>query len=410
MSEKTYKILHVEAGPSFGGSTSALESYLLHGDRRRIVRDALFHYRVPGIEAIVENSRRFICLDRTLPKGGDEGGGGAPSSTTGLLRPIARSIPGARAIARSLRAAASFFRVEIPVGLRVAREVRAGACDLIHSNNTPTIQRSTLLAAAIARVPAVAHVRTSVSPGWLDRGLMNRCRLVIAQSASVREGLLEEGVRAPVVECFDGVKVPSEPFPVSGQIKGELLGTSRDTVVGTVGRLVERKGTRFLIEAVSVLRERRADVTVAIVGDGPMKEGLQQLAASYGIAGKVRFLGFRRDLRYILQAVDIFALPSLKEGLPIALLVAMAEGRPVVASSVDGIPAFVRDGRTGLLVPPGDPVRLAEALGRLMDDRALASQLGAAGRALVANEASVKKTAEKVDELLLRVLRGNGAR
>lgn len=406
MSEKTCKILHVEAGPSFGGSTSALESYLLYGDRKRIVRDVLFHYRVPGIEAIVENSRRFICLEKSPPQADEHGAGGPSGSTTGPLRRIVRKIPGAWAIAASLRAAASFLGAEVPVALRIAREVRAGGCDLIHSNNTPTIQRSTLLAAAITKVPAAAHVRTSVSPGWLDRALMNRCRLVIAQSASVREELIDRGVRAPVVECFDGVTVPAEPFPVSDEIKGELLGTSRDTVIGTVGRLVERKGTRFLIEAISVLRKRRADLTLAVVGDGPLKEGLQQLAASRGIAGKVRFLGFRRDLRYILQAIDLFALPSLKEGLPIALLIAMAEGRPVVASSVDGIPTFVRDGRTGLLVPPGNSVRLAEALGRLLDDRALASQLGAAGRALVGAEASVKKTAAKVDELLLRAVEG----
>jgi glycosyltransferase involved in cell wall biosynthesis len=406
LSEKTCKILHVEAGPSFGGSTSALESYLLYGDRKRIVRDVLFHYRVPGIEAIVENSRRFICLEKSPPQADEHGAEGPSGSTAGPLRRIVRNIPGAWAIARSMRAAASFLGAEVAVALRIAREVRAGGCDLIHSNNTPTIQRSTLLAAAITKVPAVAHVRTSVSPGWLDRALMNRCRLVIAQSASVREELIDGGVRAPVVECFDGVTVPPEPFPVSDEIKGELLGTSRDTVIGTVGRLVERKGMRFLIEAISVLRKRRADLTLAVVGDGPLKEGLQQLAASSGIAGKVRFLGFRRDLRYILQAIDIFALPSLKEGLPIALLIAMAEGRPVVASSVDGIPTFVRDGWTGLLVPPGDSVRLAEALGRLLDDRALASQLGAAGRALVGAEASVKKTAAKVDELLLRAVEG----
>jgi glycosyltransferase involved in cell wall biosynthesis len=395
------KILHVEAGPTFGGSTSALESYLIHGDTKRIVRDVVFHYEVPGSELIAQRCRRFICLRRTPPAGREGSGEGECGHGGGPLRALLRRIPGARAAAGGARALASLLAVEFPIAVKIAGEARRGGCDLIHSNNTPTIQRSTLIAGALAGKPVVAHVRTSVTLGALDRLLLDRCRLVIAQSASVMEELRSQGVSARVVECFDGVAIPPEPYQVSEGVKGELLGTSSDAVIGGVGRLEERKGFRYLIDAMPDLLKTHARVTLAIVGDGPLREGLKRQAASLGLADRVRFLGFRHDLRYVLQATDVVILPSLKEGLPIALLIAMAEGRPVVASSVDGIPAFVHDGETGLLVPPRDPARLAGAIGRLLDDRALAARLGRAGRGLVAREASVKKTAARVDELLL---------
>lgn len=419
MREYPYKILHVEAGPTFGGSTSALESYLLYGDKKRLERHVLFHHRVPGIETIEKNSHRFVCLDMPVteevdgadngdPDDGDLGtprpGSAGPKSNARALRRLARSIPGARPLVSLLRDLGLLLGTELPLAIRLAREVRRRDYDLIHSNNTPTIQLSTLLAAALVRKPAVTHVRTSVTLGWLQKRLTDRCHLVIAQSPSVRDELERQHLRAPVVECFDGVTIPARPSPVSDQIKGELLGTSRDAVIGAIGRLVERKGFRYLIEAMKLLVRDRDNLTLAVVGDGPLRESLQRQAASLGLADRVRFLGFRRDLRYVLQAIDVFALPSLKEGLPITLLIVMAEGRPVVASAVDGVPTFVHHDRTGLLVPPKDPEKLAASIGRLLDDRSLASQLGGAGRSLVAREASVKATAAKVDKLILGTL------
>jgi glycosyltransferase involved in cell wall biosynthesis len=423
--EDPFKILHVEAGPTFGGSTSALESYLLYGDKKRLERHVLFHHRVPGIEAIEKNSHRFSCLDKHPPGDfdgpcetddldGDEpaaGAGGAanigrrkPNEGAGPLRRFAGYIPGARPLAAAVRELAKLLGTELPLAIPLAREAKRRGYDIIHSNNTPRIQVSTLLGAALAGVPVITHVRTSVEFGWLQKRLVDRCRLVIAQSSSVRDELERQRVRAPVVECFDGVSIPARPSPVSDQVKGELLGVTRDAVIGAVGRLVERKGFKYLIDAMPLLLRKRPNLTLAIVGEGPLKESLQRQAASLGLADKVRFLGFRRDLRYVLQAIDVFALPSLKEGLPITLLIVMAEGRPVVASAVDGVPTFVHHDRTGLLVPPKDPEKLAEAIARLLDDRSLAAQLGSAGRALAAREASVRATAAKVDKLILGAL------
>jgi len=417
-----FSVLHVEAGRSFGGSTAALESYLLHGDTKNIVRNVLFHYRVPGTEEIERRSNRFICLERRpereavgLEGEGASGGRGVEAGRQessagwgGELRRVAGTvlgrIPGLKRAAAAARGVLSVACVELPLAVRVAREARACGCDLIHSNNTPTIQRSTLIAAALTRKPSVTHVRTSVTLGRIDRCLTNRCRLVIAQSSSVADDLRRQGVTARIVECFDGVPVPGEPYPVSGEVKGELLGSPSDSVIGAVGRLVERKGFKHLIEAMPEILREWDRVTLVIVGDGPLEGSLRGLAASLGIGGRVRFLGFRRDLRYVMQAFDVFVLPSLREGLPIVLLAAMAEGRPVVASSVDGIPSFVHHEKTGLLVPPGDAGALAAAVLRLLGDRALADRLAKAGRALVAREASVKASAARVDGHLREAL------
>jgi glycosyltransferase involved in cell wall biosynthesis len=123
----------------------------------------------------------------------------------------------------------------------------------------------------------------------------------------------------------------------------------------------------------------------AIVGDGPERAALEAAAAT----AQVELLGERGDVPEQLAASDVFVLSSRSEGMPMSILEAMAAGLPVVASAVGGIPEIVRDGETGLLVPPGDADALAAALGRLLDDDGLRRRLGAAGRERALDEFDV---------------------
>src|SRR5262249_35741019 len=122
---------------------------------------------------------------------------------------------------------------------------------------------------------------------------------------------------------------------------------------------------------------------LVIVGGGPLRADLEQHAASLAIATRTTFCGTRRDLGNVLPAMDVFALPSLWEGLPLALILAMGAGRAVVATRVAGIPEVVTDGETGVLVPPGDASALGAALARLCGDAAARASLGAAARQAV---------------------------
>jgi glycosyltransferase involved in cell wall biosynthesis len=175
-----------------------------------------------------------------------------------------------------------------------------------------------------------------------------------------------------------------------------------------MGRLVPVKGLEFYLQAARLILDRRDDVTFVIVGDGPLGPELRTLAREYGIDGRIRFLGQRRDAHQMLELMDLFVLPSLSEGVPMVLLEALALGRPVVATRVGGVPEVIEHGKSGLLVSPGQPEPLADACMVLLDDRALARELALAGHQRVREHFSANAMAQQV-ATLYRSLVGLGA-
>ena len=175
-------------------------------------------------------------------------------------------------------------------------------------------------------------------------------------------------------------------------------------VVGAVGRLSAEKAFDVLIRAVRGLRDRGLDVRLVVVGEGDDRDRLEALAAELGVADRVALPGWQSDVRHYLEAMDVFALSSLREGLPNVLLEAMALEVPVVATRVAGVPRVVRDGRDGLLVEPGDLPGLTRALYVLLTDAALRDRFREAGRRTVEARygfpARMRKLAAVYDGLL----------
>jgi glycosyltransferase involved in cell wall biosynthesis len=149
-----------------------------------------------------------------------------------------------------------------------------------------------------------------------------------------------------------------------------------------IARLTEQKGHRFLFDALAAT-PALAQTHLLVVGGGDLDHDLRRSAGALGLDGRVHFLGPRRDLGDLLGAIDLFVLPSLWEGLPLSLVLAMGAGVPPVATAVAGIPEVVEDGRTGLLVPAGDAAALGAALARLVSDGALRERIGRDARASV---------------------------
>jgi glycosyltransferase involved in cell wall biosynthesis len=145
--------------------------------------------------------------------------------------------------------------------------------------------------------------------------------------------------------------------------------------VGTVANLTPKKDQGTLIAAMVLLRERVPDPRLVIIGDGPSRPLLEDQVRSLGLHGSVLFAGVRDDVPELLPALDVFSLSSLHEGLPIALLEAMAAGVPPVVTAVGGIPEVVTHERDGLLVPPGDSAALASALCSVATDGQLRASL-----------------------------------
>src|ERR1019366_8474181 len=142
----------------------------------------------------------------------------------------------------------------------------------------------------------------------------------------------------------------------------------------------------------------REDVYGVWIGDGPLRAKTQKLAARRGLAGRMAFLGERTDVNALLPGLDVFAMASRYEGLPCAIVKAMAAARPVVATAVNAVPNIVVAGETGLLVPPGRPELLSRALRHLIDNPAVAARLGAAGRAHLGAELAPAALGTILDE------------
>jgi sugar transferase (PEP-CTERM/EpsH1 system associated) len=173
-----------------------------------------------------------------------------------------------------------------------------------------------------------------------------------------------------------------------------FLGWPEDArIVGTVGRLSPIKRQDLLLRAFAQVHRARPAARLLIIGNGPEAGALRQLSAALGIAEAVHFAGYQQQPEPYLRLMDVFALSSDSEGMPMALLEAWVAGVPVVSTSVGGIPELIEEGRTGLLVGPGNDEALAAALEELLGDPARARALGEAGRAEVEQRFGLDRTA-----------------
>jgi len=180
----------------------------------------------------------------------------------------------------------------------------------------------------------------------------------------------------------NGVDTLSAPAPWRIEALRKELGIEPgETVVGAVSRLHRQKGVGFLVEAAGHVRERLPNARFIVVGGGPLEVPLRRMIRERGLGRAFRLLGERSDANELAALFDVFALPSLWEGLPLALIEAAGLAKPIVASDIDGVREVLRDGTTGLLVPAGDSAALAGAIQRVLEDRALGRKLGERARA-----------------------------
>jgi glycosyltransferase involved in cell wall biosynthesis len=183
-----------------------------------------------------------------------------------------------------------------------------------------------------------------------------------------------------------------------------LLGIPPEmTVVGTVGRLTPVKGQEVLIRAASELIRRGEKIFLVLLGDGELRRDLEELSLRLDIAEYVRFLGWRPDVARVMAVCDIFCLPSRNEGMGKVLVEAMAMGKPIIASSIGGIPDIVCSGENGILVPVGDAAAWAEAIARLCRDPEKRRRMGDAGMQMAprySSEEMIKRIDRLYEELL----------
>jgi glycosyltransferase involved in cell wall biosynthesis len=212
----------------------------------------------------------------------------------------------------------------------------------------------------------------------VDRWSLRHATHVVTTNQPFAELLSSRGIpRSRMTVLHNGVRdLPLVPVGVAA-LREQLRLADDERVIVSVGRLSHEKGQADLIRAFSALRDR---ARLVIVGDGADRQSLERMTRTLGLETSVIFVGLTTNVAPFYAMADLFVLPSLSEGSPNALLEAMACGLPIVATRVGGVPEIASDGATALLVPPQQPLTLARAITRLLDDRSLAAQLGAAAR------------------------------
>ncbi len=345
------KVLFVSTSTTIGGAEKTLYTLATQIDPRRFSVVGVVSLKAEG-----EYARRLS-------------GHGLPVTTLGVT-----NLPGPAA----MRKLSELIERERP--------------DIVHAFMYQAIQLARLVKMR-TRTPfkLIASPRVNYrSRSWLtlliDRFLRGQDDLLIAECETSHQFLVGHlGYDAQkVTAILNGIDPDSSPTAkIDRQKKRSEMGLeSGNMLVGAVGRLDPQKGFATLIEAMKDLKDLPVDC--AIIGEGPQREYLKDLIRQWGLANKVRLFGEQAAISSWLPAFDIYCLPSLWEGLPNALLEAMACGLPIVASAIDGVPEAIKHDHDGVLVPPSSPAALSLALRALALDSERRARLGAAAKATVA--------------------------
>ncbi len=308
--------------------------------------------------------------------------------------------------------------------LRLSKIIRSENIHIVHSQGgradvyarvagvivrTPLIVSSTAVLVDRYEVTGLKKVMYVGCDRWTER-CVNK---FIVVSESLRESLIKDhGIEgSKITKIYNGIELDRfQPSVEDGEkFRRECNIDQEGILVGSVGRLVYEKGYEFLIGAWPMIVEAYPKAKVVIVGDGPLKCELEALARELRIVESCYFIGFREDISMILSSLDVFVLPSIMEGLPMAILEAMAMEKPIVATDIDGVREEIENGRTGILVPPGDSRALGEAIHELLKDRWKARKFAVEARKRVEEMFELKRQLGLYEELYKELVKGSRA-
>ena len=272
------------------------------------------------------------------------------------------------------------------------------------------------VAARLARVPVVVVAEMAVdlwkgkSERFIDRRLATWCDRLVGNSHAVVDFYRELGVPAErLAMIYSGSDNTEPPAIDSRGVRAEFGFEAEAPLILFAGRLAEQKRVGDLLNAVDLLQHVEPNLRTLIVGEGPLRDRLEETASTYDLNNRVRFLGHRNDVPRLMAAADVVVLPSAYEGLPNVVLEAMRYRKPVVATAAPGTTEVVVDNETGLLVPVGDVMLLARAIRDLIRDPTRARRLGEAGRARVEAHFRAEMMIARFAELYEDLARARGS-
>lgn len=331
-----------------------------------------------------------------------------------LHRPNTQVLAGAAEMGLVTEVIECKARIDLGAVGRIRRVIRKHGITVLHTHG----YKADLYGYLAARGEAVPIMATCHNwPGkslslrvysFLDRLVLRRFPVVAAVSenvvAKLRSFRVDEG-RIRLVP--NGI--PVETFRRAQPKLRDELGAPARKIIGAVGRLDVQKGFQDLLRAAATVLKSFPDALFVIVGEGPYRSELEQLARNLQIEQNVHFTGQRQDMPEVYASFDVFVLPSFVEAMPLTILEAMAAARPVIATRVGAIPDVVTDGQAGLLVAPGEASELARTIVRVLSEPGLSSRLAACAEDRAARLFSAEAMARNYRELYEGLLERRGS-
>ena len=279
--------------------------------------------------------------------------------------------------------------MDLSAAWRLSRAIKQLRPDIVHAHDPHGVAMAALALSMStqpkrAKLVAARRVDFRLKGNALSRWKYDQVDRFICASDAIRKMLLADGV-APsrAVTVHEGIDVGYVAAAPPASLHEEFWLPHGAPIVGNVAALVPHKGQRHLVEAAALVVREVPDARFVIAGEGELRPTLEHLIKHLDLEKHVVLAGFRPDVLSLHKAFDIFVMSSITEGLGTSLLDAMASRRPIVATTVGGMPEVVQDGETGMLVPPRNDRAMADAIVKLLKDAALRERMGAAGLALV---------------------------
>ena len=304
---------------------------------------------------------------------------------------------------------APLTEMDLGAAWKLARLIKQLQPDVLHAHDPHGVAMAALalsMSTQLAKPPLIAarrvdfHLRGSALSRWKYR----QVDCFICASEAIRAMLVGDGVPEPrAVTVHEGIDVARAEATPPADLHGEYWLPHQAPLVGNVAALVVHKGQKHLIEAAALVVQKVPDARFVIAGEGELRPSLERQIKEHHLEKHVVLAGFRPDVLSVHKAFDIFVMSSITEGLGTSLLDAMACGKAVVATTAGGIPEVVKDGETGLLVPPRDPAALARAIIALLTDEHARRTMGAAGLERVRERFSVERMVQDTLRVYQRV-------
>lgn len=334
----------------------------------------------------------------------------------GCIREIEAEVPQIAKEAEKLGIPVQYFTMKRGLNLSGLKQIRKFINDnnihIVHSHGyKPNIFLS-LIPNKKFKTIATIHGWEKNSVGikgrayeFLDSKALKRFDSVVAVSKAVVDDLMKRGIRKEKIDLiYNGIKMNNNSHHLNILKIRQKYGFPKEAfIVGSVGRLTKVKGHEFFIKAMPSILNEIENCHFAIAGEGPLKEDLMSLIKKNNLSNNVKLIGYTENIGEFLAMIDLFVMPSLSEGLPIALLEAMANGKPIIGSNVGGIPEVITSESEGILIPPADSSAISKVIKKLYHDKGKIVRMAAMGKKIVEDNFSSVSMAEKYLQIYSKI-------